>query len=54
VVRAAKFWVCYCVPVGCLVDLAAMLFVCYCVPVGCLVDLTAMLLLLCTVGLFGG
>jgi hypothetical protein len=47
-------WVCYCVPVGCLFDLAAFLRVCYCVPLGCVVDLAAMLLLLCTVDLFGG
>jgi hypothetical protein len=40
--KAAVLWVCYCVPVGCLVDRAAMLLVYYCVLVGCLVDRTAM------------
>jgi hypothetical protein len=31
-------WVCYCVPVTCLFDRAAMFCVCYCVPVGYLED----------------
>jgi hypothetical protein len=41
--KAAMLWVCYCVPVGCLVDRATRLCVCYCVPVGCLVDRAARL-----------
>jgi hypothetical protein len=52
-------WVCYCVTLGCLVDLAAMLlllctvgflldraamfWVCYCVQVGCVVEFAAIL-----------
>jgi hypothetical protein len=45
----------YRLPLGCLVDRAAMLWICYCVTVFCLVESAAMFFLsLCNGGFFSG